>query len=349
LWWLISEIEAADAAEASPDDILIAVANYWQVPTWLKEQGDFGVKYSHAFLWGASMVTSTVPYDVMPVTTAENWVTTFSMFFGLIFNAVVISSLTTALTSMNSKKELAGKQLDTIRTYLVLKAVPADLRSRILEYYEYLFTSSQMLASSIRYETLPPNLAAQLALSINRKVAARCAFFREISNACMVSLISELQPVIFVPAQLIVFEGHPLTAVFFINRGLVQLLERAQPIGTLRDNENFGLDDYLSAVELNEPPTVSFTAKAVGYCDVMTLGIDKLAEAVLQDDEFQKRVRDHTLGDKSMLKEKAGKKRRMGGHMNKLLRSGACGMSSSRDVGKNITSGDDEKSDALSA
>ena len=36
---------------------------------------------------------------------------------------------------MDSKNALAGKQLDIIRNYLLLKAVPNDLRSRIREYH----------------------------------------------------------------------------------------------------------------------------------------------------------------------------------------------------------------------
>ena len=42
---------------------------------------------------------------------------------------------------MNAKKAITSKRLDQIRSFLMFKGVGADLRSRILEYYEYLFTS----------------------------------------------------------------------------------------------------------------------------------------------------------------------------------------------------------------
>jgi len=221
------------------------------------------------------------------------------MFFGLLLNAFVISSLTAALASMNSKKELAGKQLDTIRNYLLVKGVPSDLRSRILEYYEYLFTSSQSLASSVRLEEMPVNLSAQLALSMNRKLAAKCSFFRDISNACMVTLMSSLVPRVFVPGQLIVFEGHSLSEVYFINRGHVQLLERTINMGMLRDNDNFGLDDFLQSCIAAKPPVVRLTAKAVTYCDVSYLSVESLSEALAQDETFQVRIRTGELGEKA--------------------------------------------------
>ena len=61
------------------------------------------------------MVTSLVPRDIEPMTVLEAGLTTATMFFGLLLNAYVISSLTQALASMNAKKELASTRLKTIK------------------------------------------------------------------------------------------------------------------------------------------------------------------------------------------------------------------------------------------
>jgi len=156
LWWLVSDLEISNDF---PDSPWYGGENKWQTPFWLKHADTFAMKYSHSFFWGAGMVTSMVPRDIEPVTTLEAFITVLTMFVGAIMNAYVISSLTTALQSMNSKRELTGKQLEGIRNYLVLKAVPGDLRSRILEYYEYHLTSSASLASSIDFSQMPGNLA----------------------------------------------------------------------------------------------------------------------------------------------------------------------------------------------
>ena len=341
LWWIISDLERDPSlglnqggyeSQSGEYD-----ANQWVAPLWLVESPHFSEKYSLSFLWGAGMVTAMVPFDVVPVTAMESWVTITTMYIGLVLNAIVISSLTTALSTMNAKKQVASKQLDTIRSYMVLKSVPNDVRSRVLEYYEYFYTSSQSLANSIKYSEMPPNLAAQLALSINRKLAARCTFFRDVGNASIVRLISELSPAIFVPGQLIVFEGHPLMAVYFINRGLVQLLQRMRPIGALRDNENFGLDDYAVSLDEGKEPMNSCTAKAVGYCDVMTLAIEKLAEVANSDGLFRSR---HQVGAGSFSAGKAkgtigGKMARAGRRCTAMCRLGgksAAGRSKSRDL-----------------
>ena len=227
LWWLCADIEI-DIADQDGHDAYVGMhgePNKWLPPAWLREQIEFEGKYWWCFYWGAGFVTSMVPRDIEPITTFENVITTFTMFGGLLLNAFVISSFTSAFASMDSKKELAGKQLDTIRSYLLIKAVPSDLRSRIMEYYEYLYTSAQSVNDQQILQGMPANLSAQLALTVNRGIITRCPHFNELSDASLMALMARLQPQLFVPGQALVSEGQPVRSVFFVNRGLVKLWE----------------------------------------------------------------------------------------------------------------------------
>jgi len=225
---------------------------------------------------------------------------------------LVISSLTTALASMDSKRELTGKQLDLIRNYLLIKGVPADLRSRVLEYYQYLFTSSAALADLNMFSNMPPALNAQLNLSVNRRLVARCTFFRDVSNASLITLIAELQPLVFVPGQTIVVEGHVLRNIYFINKGMVQLWGGDSLVMTLHDNDNFGLEDYQNRAkqtgDADVDTVVSRTARALTYCDVMSLDVQRLLDVMAADEEFADRVRAHTVLESTAQKGKQQKK-----------------------------------------
>jgi len=79
----------------------------------------------------------------------------------------------------------------------------------------------------------------------------------------------------------------------------VQLLERTINMGMLRDNDNFGLDDFLQSCIAAKPPVVRLTAKAVTYCDVSYLSVESLSEALAQDETFQVRIRTGELGEKA--------------------------------------------------
>lgn len=90
----------------------------------------------------------------------------------------------------------------------------------------------------------------------------------------------------------------------------MQLLERMQPVGLLRDNENFGLDDWLASLESGKSPVVQLTAKAVGYCDVMLLPLETLVAILAADEHFQRKVQRRELATVMSLGA-AGKKARL--------------------------------------
>ena len=328
-WWLVSDLEMADGKLNVPYS---TSDNTWHPPLWLKYSGDLSLKYWHAFYWGAGIALSMVPRDIEPVTTTEAVVTTVMMFCGLLLAAFVISSFTSAFASMDSKNALAGKQLDVIRNYLLLKGVPTDLRSRILEYYEYLFTSSQSMEDLRLLKHMPPNLSTQLALSINAKLLAKCPVFREVSNASLAALVSTLTPLVFVPGQILCTEGQRLRTIYFINRGKVQLLRGAGSeaevlVRTLSDSDNVGLDDFANSPERQ----VRHSARALTYCDVMSLSATGLTAALEYD--AQERVRreaERKENDKAERKEhlsaclrKAGNIAKMSAMCKKLTGSSA--------------------------
>ena len=258
--------------------------NEWHPPPWIKYSNDLGLKYWHAFYFGAGLALSMVPRDIEPVTTLEAFITCTMMFCGLLLAAFVISSFTSAFASMDSKNALAGKQLDLIRNYLLLKAVPNDLRSRILEYYQYIFTSSQSMEDLKILQHMPMNLSTQLALSVNAKLISKASFFSEVSDEALATLITMLTPLVFVPGQLLCSEGQRLSMIYFINRGKVVLLKGAGSeaeavVREISDTDNIGLDDFANSHDKR----VTLTARSLTYCDVMSLATEELTGALEYD------------------------------------------------------------------
>jgi len=309
IWWLVSDLEMSDEELASP---WYAGENNWHPPIWLKRASPFDVKYWHAFFWGAGMCLGMVPRDIEPVTSLEAIVTTFTMFIGLLLAAFVISSFTSAYQQVDQKAALAGKQLELIRNYLLLKSVPSELRSRILEFYQYIFTASTAAMDDLQLilQHMPPNLATQLALSTNAKLISRTSFLNEMCDGALITVVSSLAPIVFVPGQLLCTEGKPLRCIFFINRGQVELSKAgvangspggAKELGAkdassalsslasaagggkedgsvvlrvLGESDSIGLDDFAASTNSR------YSARALTYCDVMLLKLHQLRKAM---------------------------------------------------------------------
>ena len=291
-WWLISDLEMS--GDLGLENDWYTEENKWQPANWLRQEPKLHIKYLHAFFWGAAMVTSMVPSDVMPVTSLEVSLTVTAMFYGLMMNAYVISSLTAALATMNSKKEIVGAQIQRIKSYLLVKHVPADIRSRILEYYEYQYTSSAGLAQMTVLNNMPPALKATLDLSSNRRLITRCPMFRQMTSASLLMLLDKMTPAVFVPNQVIVVEGTPLLAIYFIIKGIVMLSQDSVPCEKLTEPENWGADDYLRAClkEAEGGSTVMNrkTARAGTYCDVIALSTELMTAELATDSAFQEYV-----------------------------------------------------------
>ena len=288
LWWLVSGLEMDDFATP-----WYVGDNLWHPPRWLKNEGSLATKYLHAFFWGAGMVTSLVPRDIEPATSLEAIITVASMFFGLILNALVISSLTQALASMDSKKEVFGKKLDEMKHFLMIKGAPRDMRMRVLDYYEYLFSSSVMLNDITRdqFEHMPPALSAQVNLTTTRGLITRCPLFHYVGDDTLVSLISTLDPLVCVPAQWVAVKGQSLENIYFIVRGRVQLSARGhEPARVLTNYDNFGAEDFVQACVDSAPATVTASARSITFCDVLGLATSTIETAVQDDADFEANI-----------------------------------------------------------
>ena len=73
------------------------------------------------------LTSAMTPFDIVPETGPEVAVTTVAVFFGLFINIIIISSVTSALQSLDSKRLVGRQQLETVTRYLLFKRVPPKL------------------------------------------------------------------------------------------------------------------------------------------------------------------------------------------------------------------------------
>ena len=259
-WWLVTEFELDGARQQQ---------NNWQ-PSQELLDSHLGSQFASGFFWGAGMVTAMVPYDIEPVTQLETYITGLCMFVGLLLNAFVIGSMASAMANLDSKKQICRGKLETIGLYLLVNHVSADLRQRILEYYEYLYTSSQSMEDLRLLHDLPPSLATRLAITVHKRILTRAPLFNNLSDLALLAVLARLQPVIYVPGQVIVVEGQLLKEVQFIKKGQVLLLsdmgtEDEEVVKTLGPNDNFGLDERAArqlGVELDKAHNIREQTRA---------------------------------------------------------------------------------------
>ena len=299
IWWCVGEIEQdgliayggnASVRFEDPEE-----GSKWGPSAWLRETQPSTNQYAHALLWGASMMTGFVPFDVMPSTLLEVLVTILALFFGLLANTVVISSTTSALQSISFKSARVVHKLETIDAYMRHKHVPALLARRINAFFEYQL-SPHRAGSGGQHELgeLPPSLAVELIMHTHQDLFRECPIFQLISPATSLSLVERFEAVVYIPGDIVIHEGASNASLYVINRGLVKVWVRASAsnelteseaahkvLTTLTDNDFFGEQTLLKTitahnskggrVEAEEPVRASATCQCVSYCDMFRL------------------------------------------------------------------------------
>ena len=220
--------------------------------------------------------------------------------------------MATAMASIDSKKQICRDKLETIGHYLLLHNVSNELRTKILEYFEYRYTSSQSMVQDLNLlRDLPPSLATRLALMMNHRVVVRSAhFFSALSDQALLGVLQQLKPAIFVPQEVIVVEAQILKAVHFIRKGKVRSFTAAEPAGRiLEGGDSFGLEGVESLIHQaaagGDPSKAAagstqavwnrlspralkvvhshHTCIAVTYCDLMSLALHELSELLARE------------------------------------------------------------------
>jgi CRP-like cAMP-binding protein len=195
-------------------------------------------QYLHALYWGVG-TTGSLLYPT-PATPGQTIYSLFVVVVGLFVNGAIIGSIASLVSSLNARKQEERHRLDAVRRYLMYKKVPPSLRFSVLSYYRFLFSSMQSLDEQRVLRDLPPMLQLQVDLVLARRLFTRIALFKFFSPEAILLLVQRLQPVLVLPGEIILKQGQGSTGLFFIVRGLVEVLRDGELVALMAVNEFFG-------------------------------------------------------------------------------------------------------------
>jgi len=218
---------------------------------------------------------------VQPSTALEVAVTVISTLTAMIISSFTTSSITSVLSSIDSRDSAYRAQLATLMEYMRFKGVDQKTAHRIIEFYHHGHsTSFKEILSSPALPRLPYELSAELHAQLYRCLIRNCPIFdtTKFPVQVVIELLHQLEPVIGVPLQLIVQEGRPNSNLFIIERGSLRVWkdfmnpEKRCVLRVLRDNDHFGERSIFAAWEKGGAADVATaTCECVGFCDMLKL------------------------------------------------------------------------------
>ena len=102
------------------------------------------------------------------------------------------------------------------------------LQRQVNEYFAYMWTCMRGLDETDVMGSLPTSLRRQLAIALNKKLFLKVELFRKCDRLCILALAERLSPSIAVPHEYLIRQGDLVSAIYFVSRGHVLVLERAE-------------------------------------------------------------------------------------------------------------------------
>ena len=226
--------------------LLVRTYNYprlsWAVLWELLEAGSGRpvVSVSHAYSWGCYKTLLLVvgqgyldfPSGQACHTTTgwcliESWTTLVGMFLGCIFNAYAVASFTAMIVASNVSTQEFEEQLLRTNEYMRSLHLPSELRDRIREYYHHRWHEGKIFDETLILERLNPELCMEILAYKIRELVPKVPILRTASKRFSELLAKSMDPQVYVEGECVVSEGERGDTLYFIDKGLCEILVAA--------------------------------------------------------------------------------------------------------------------------
>ncbi|KAG6622695.1 Voltage-gated Ion Channel (VIC) Superfamily [Phytophthora cinnamomi] len=265
--------------------------SYDQDDGWVATMGledkDMYDKYVTSFYW-AIMTMTTVGYgDVHPTTTHERIFAIFAMIMGAWIFAYGITNVVAMVTNLNGPDSRFQLRMDELNDYMEARELPKQLRFEIREFYfnARISAESKLVNEGKILAELSALLRSKIAFAINDSVLNKMPFFAGADHNFLMELALSMRMVCFPPLEEVILEGEIGEEMFFIFRGVVEIVKAGVQLGLLGQKQYFG-----EMAILNQNCLRTATVRTLCFCELRMLTREKFLIALTHYPAMKDRI-----------------------------------------------------------
>ena len=250
----------------------IALAAHWIASGWIALDGfESGPPdlppYQSALYWTITTLTTVGYGDITPVGSTQTYYTMATMALGAAMYGYIIGNVASLLANLDVIRSRHLQRIETVNHFMRDRHVPRELQARVRDYYNYLW-DSRLGQETEMLEDLPKPLRVEIALHLNRAILEKVPLFRGAGEEFYRELVLHLEPMVFLPGQVLMRRGEMGHQLYFINKGKVEVLSRddREVLAVLSDG------DFVGEMALLSSQPRANTVTATEYCNVYALG-----------------------------------------------------------------------------
>jgi voltage-gated potassium channel len=241
--------------------------------------------YIRAAYWTITTLATVGYGDITAETKGQMIYASLTMLVGIGFFGYVLGNIASLLVRLDAAREAHLEILSRVDSFMRGNAVPGPLRSRVREYYRYVWKSHQGYDVSAILDELPPKLRADVALFLNAEMIEKVPILKGADRRLLEGLVIELKPRVIIPQEELFCAGDPGDGMYFILRGAIEIVTAdGAVLATLGPGSFFGEAALVTARPRNA------TARAAGYGDVFFLKREAFERVLSHNPGFRQQV-----------------------------------------------------------
>ena len=181
---------------------------------------------------------TTVGYgDIHAKTALERIFSVWAMVLGSFLFGVLVGSVPTAIEERSQAQHRYQLQERNVKEYLQEHKAPADLRGRILQYYEYRFPDRRFYEIEHLVAQLPRSIQEALAVHLHRDLAGNCLVLQRCSAATLSDVCLRLRPFFAARGDVIIHAASEPDGIYLIRSGLCEVSRGGRVLKRLRPGD----------------------------------------------------------------------------------------------------------------
>ena len=111
------------------------------------------------------------------------------------------------ITNMNADRAAFSNKMDAIKQYMVFRKVGGELESRVIKWFDYLWTNKQSMDEESILGMLPDKLKAEIAMHVHLETLKKVRIFQECERGLLTELVLKLKLEVFSPGDYVCRKG----------------------------------------------------------------------------------------------------------------------------------------------
>jgi hypothetical protein len=126
---------------------------------------------------------------------------------GVLIFATIVGNVGSMITNMNAARADFQSRMDAVKQYMEFRHVTKQLETRVIKWFDYLWTNKQSLDEQAVTSVLPDQLKAEIAIHVHLQTLRRVRLFQDCEPGLLAQLVLKLRLQVFSPGDYICRKG----------------------------------------------------------------------------------------------------------------------------------------------